>query len=96
MDTAASIGFQHWHLLLLVSVYLTHAQNSFYHLRTVVTHASFGLLADGAFLVLSNMPTTDLIRIVDKCDDPLSRLHTWHHHVGILYQSIIESINRGM
>ena len=33
-----SIKSQCWRLLLVVSVHVAHAQNSFYHLRTVVTH----------------------------------------------------------
>ena len=44
------------------------------------------------------MPTTDWIRdqtvIVVKYDDTLSRLHTLYRYVGIVCQSITESINR--
>ena len=36
-----------------------HTQNSFYHFRTIVTHATFGLLALAAFLMSSNMPIAD-------------------------------------
>ena len=32
-----NIESQCWHLLLVVTVYVAHAQNSFYHFRTVVT-----------------------------------------------------------
>ena len=60
--------------------YVAYAQNSSYHFRIVVTHATFGLLAVATFLVSSNMPTADLIRVetvtIVKGDDPLSRLHT--------------------
>ena len=38
------------------------AQNSIYHFRTVVTHATSGLLAVAAFLKSSNMPTANQIR----------------------------------
>ena len=51
---------QCWCLLLVMNVYVVHAQNSFYHYRMIVTHAPFGLLADAAFLVPSDMPTADL------------------------------------
>ena len=43
----------------MVSVYVAHTQNSFYHFRTLVTHATFGLLAVVAFLMSSNMPIAD-------------------------------------
>ena len=43
----------------MVSVYVAHTQNSFYNFRTIVTHATFGLLAVAAFLMSSNMPITD-------------------------------------
>ena len=59
MDTATSIGSQLLHSLLVVSVYILHAQISFYHFRKVVTHATFGLLAVVAFLESSNMLTAD-------------------------------------
>ena len=58
-DTAVSIGSQHWYLLLVVSVYVLHAQNSFYHFTTVVTSTTFGSLSVAAFLESSNMPTAD-------------------------------------
>ena len=38
------------------------AQNSLYNFRTVVTHATSGLLAVAAFLESSNMPTANRIR----------------------------------
>ena len=59
IDTAASIKSQCWYLLFVVSVYVAHAQNSFYHFRTVVIHTTFGLLAVAVFLESSNMPTAD-------------------------------------
>ena len=59
VDTAASIKPQHWRLLLVVNVYVAHAQNSFYHFSPLVTCATFGLLEFAAFLVSSNMPTAD-------------------------------------
>ena len=37
----------------------SHTQNSFYHFRTLVTHATFDLLAVAAFLMSSNIPTAD-------------------------------------
>ena len=40
-------------------MYAACAQNNFYHLRTVVTHATFGLLAVAVFLESSNMSTAD-------------------------------------
>ena len=58
IDTATNIGYQRWHFLV-VNVYAACAQSSFYHFRTVVTHATFGLLAVAAFVMSSNMPTAD-------------------------------------
>ena len=58
-DTTASIGSQHWHLILVVSMYAAHAQNSFCQVRMVVTHGTFGLLVVAAFMESSNMPTAD-------------------------------------
>ena len=40
----------------MVSVCVAHAQNSFYHFKTVVACITFALLAVAAFLVSSNMP----------------------------------------
>ena len=51
IETEENIGYQCWCLLLVVSVYVAHTQNSLYHFRTVVTHATFGLLAVAALLV---------------------------------------------
>ena len=59
IDTAGSVESQHWCLLLVVSVYIAHAQNSFYHFKTVITHAKFGLLEVAAFLESSNVLTAD-------------------------------------
>ena len=77
--------------------YIAHSQNSLYHYRMVVTLATFGLLTVVGFMVLRNVPTTDLIRdptvIVVKHDDLPSRLHTSRHYVGIVHQSITKSIN---
>ena len=56
-DTAANIKSQHWCLLLVMSMYAAFAQNSFYYLNMVVTHATFGLLAVAAYQVSCNMPT---------------------------------------
>ena len=58
-DTVANIQSQCWHLLLVVSVYMTCAKNSFYLLSTVVIHATFGLLVVAAFLESSEMSTAD-------------------------------------
>ena len=58
IDTATNIGYQRWYLLV-VNVYVARAQSSFYHFRTVVTCATFGLLAVAAFVMSSNMPTAD-------------------------------------
>ena len=64
----------------MVSVYIAHAQYSFYHFRMVVTLITFDLLAAAAFLELSNIPKADLIRddtvFAVNGVDPLSRLHT--------------------
>ena len=57
--TAASIESQYWCLLLVVGVYVAHAQNNFYHFRIVVTRATFGLLALAVFLVSCNIPVAD-------------------------------------
>ena len=46
-------------LILVVSVYVAHAQNSIYYFMTVVTHATFGLLAVAAFLESSSMLTAN-------------------------------------
>ena len=66
-------------MLVLIISSIAHAQNIFYHIRTVVTCASFGLLAVTVFLESSNMSTADLIRgetvIVMKGDDLVSRFH---------------------
>ena len=82
----------------MVNVYTAHSQNSFYHFRIVVTFATFGLLTVTGFMVSSNIPTTDWIRdqtvIVVKYDNTLSRLHTFYRYVGIVCQSITESITR--
>ena len=51
IDTVASIGFQHWCLLLVVIVKIACAQNCFYRFRMVVTCATFSLLAVAKFLV---------------------------------------------
>ena len=59
VDTAASIRSQHWRLLLVVNVYVAHAQNSFYHFSPLVTCATFSLLEFAAFPVSSNMLTAD-------------------------------------
>ena len=81
-----------------MSVCVAHAQNSFYHFRIVVTCGTFDLLAVAAVLVSSNMSTNDWVRdetiIVVHGDDPIFRLHTYRHNVGIIHQNIIESINR--
>ena len=58
-DTAASLTFQCWHLLLGVVVYIAHVQDIFYHIRTVVIHTTFGLLAVAASLESSVMPTAN-------------------------------------
>ena len=58
IDTATNIGYQRWRLLV-VNVYVACAQSNFYHFRTVVTRATFGLLAVAAFVMSSNMPTAD-------------------------------------
>ena len=72
-------------------MYVPHVQNSFYHFRTVVTHATFGLQAVAAFVVSRNMLTSDWIRyetvIIVNGDDPLSRLHIPHCFVGIVHWS---------
>ena len=59
IDTAACIRSQCWCLLLVLSVYIARAQNSFCHFRMVVICATFGLLAVLVFLVSGNMPTAD-------------------------------------
>ena len=80
-----------------MNVYVACAQNSFYHFWTVVTCATFDLLAVAALLASSNMTTVDKIRdetvIAVQGDDSLSRLHILHCHDGIVHQSIIKSIN---
>ena len=57
-----SIDNKCWCLLIMVSVCVAHAQNSFYHFKTVVAHITFALLADTTFLESSNMPIADWIR----------------------------------
>ena len=43
----------------MVSVCVAHAQNSFYHYKTVVARITFALLAVAALLESSNMPIAD-------------------------------------
>ena len=65
--------------LLVVSVCVAYAQNSFYHFRMVVTHATFSVLAVAAFVVSRNIPTADCTSgetvIVVKGNNSLSRHH---------------------
>ena len=60
----------------MVSLYIAHAQNSFY---TVVIYITFGLLAVSAFLYSNELPIADRIRgetvIMVKDGDPLSRFY---------------------
>ena len=80
IDTAASIGSQRWHSLLVMSVYVAHAQNNLYHFRMAVICATSSLLAVTTFLVSSNMPKADWIKgatiSVVKGNNLLSRVHT--------------------
>ena len=48
--------------LIITGTYVTDAQNSFYHFRTVVTTATFGFLAVAAFLESNTLPSADCIR----------------------------------
>ena len=93
IDTVPSIGSQCWHLILVVSMYVAHFQNSFLHFKTVMTYVTFHLLAVVAFLLSSNMPIADLTVIVVSGDDLLSRFHTLHFHAENFHQIIIEYIN---
>ena len=44
---------------MLIIISISHAQNSFYHFRTVVTRTTFGLLEVAGFLESSSMPIAD-------------------------------------
>ena len=61
-----------------MSMYVAHAQNSFYYFRMVITYATFSLLTIAVFLESSKMFTANWIRgetvIIVKGDDQLSRL----------------------
>ena len=78
-DTAANIRSQCWCLLLVVSIYMTNAQNSFYHFRMAVTSATICLLAVAAFLskvlCLYSWFNKNKTGLIMKGNDLLSRLH---------------------
>ena len=86
-------------LMFIISGEYVHSMCSgqFLSFRTVVTCVTFSLLAVIGFLLSRKMPKADLITgetiIVVKSDNLLFRLHIQCYHVGIVQQSIIQSIN---
>ena len=77
-----TIKSQRWHLFHYYSECVCGmCSEQLCYFRTVVTRITFGLLAVVAFLESSNILQLIEYKVIINGDNPLSRLHTLHHHV---------------
>ena len=69
----------------MVSVYIAHVQNGFYHFRTVIACITFVFLVVITFLESSNMPTAHLIRCKTVIVTGLVKIYDLSAKIRIAY-----------